>query len=138
LCDAGPTAHIIEITRGSQSINLQIDGLYYFKLIRNEPCLTDTEAAATAPDCLRTASQMMNVDIGGAGTFQDLVCGKDCSTVVCTNAILGCTDGCDDADMCCCYPMFDELAFNAASNAAPSVVLMALLLLACLSCFFLA
>ena len=82
----------------------------------------------------------MNVPITseGGSTFQDLVCGTDCSAVVCTDGILGCTDGCDDGAMCCCYGMYDELAFNAASIATPSIVLLALLVLACLGCFFFA
>ena len=40
--------------------------------------------------------------------------------------------------MCCCYPWYDELAFNSAAIATPSVVLTALLVLACLAALILA
>lgn len=117
----------------------QIDGLYYFKLVRDQQC-TDAEAqASAAPDCLRTADQMTNLGISGltttfgsVTTYQDLVCNIDCATQSCTTAVLGRTTATatEESIMCCCYPMFDEMAFNSGSIASPSVVLSALL--ACL------
>jgi hypothetical protein len=126
----------------------QIDGLYYFKLVSDAVC-TDSEAAAsTAPDCLRTATQMMNTHItsvtadvstwGAATTFQDLLCNIDCAAQTCTKEILGRTTATETQQsiMCCCYPMYDELAFNSGSIAMPSIAVS--VLLACLASLLLA
>mmetsp|Transcript_17261 Transcript_17261/g.44991 ORF Transcript_17261/g.44991 Transcript_17261/m.44991 type:complete len:413 (+) Transcript_17261:180-1418(+) len=118
----------------------QLDQRYYFRVIEERTC-TDAEAAAkTAPDCLRTAEQITNVAISGltttfgaATTFQDLVCGIDCEQQVCNTTILGLAVPTAEQEriMCCCFPWFDELAFNSGAMAAPSAVLSAVL--ACLA-----
>mmetsp|Transcript_73504 Transcript_73504/g.102113 ORF Transcript_73504/g.102113 Transcript_73504/m.102113 type:complete len:409 (+) Transcript_73504:135-1361(+) len=122
----------------------QIDGLYYFKLVEDREC-SDAEAQESAgPNCLRSATQMTNLGItgltthGAVTTYQDLVCNHDCSTVTCTTDILGRTTatGTQENEMCCCYPMYDELAFNSASMASPSLLLS--VLMACIASLVLA
>eukprot|EP00038_Savillea_parva_P027407 m.59383 g.59383 ORF g.59383 m.59383 type:complete len:424 (-) comp7887_c0_seq1:200-1471(-) len=114
---------------------------FYYRMVDDRYC-TDAEAAAsTSPECLRTAEQLTNVGItgltttfGAVTTFQDLVCNIDCAAQTCTDEILGTLSANTSVQsiMCCCFPWANEMAFNSASAASPSVLLMALLV--CLTC----
>jgi hypothetical protein len=123
----------------------QIDGAYYFKVVNDGACTDDQAKERANPDCLRTALQMTNIPITGLTTidanttYQDLVCNHDCSTVTCTTALMGATETGNttlDGMLCCCYPWFDELAFNSGAIASPSMLLAAVL--ACIASLLLA
>merc|ERR1712124_111218 len=99
----------------------EIDGVYYFKLVSEKKCSDAEAAASTGPACVRTGTQMMNTPItspapvNGIDTFQDRICGHDCSLVTCSYELLGGSGrsnptGTQSNERCCCIPMRDELA----------------------------